>query len=721
MDDRTRVSRPDTVFHSESRTLPDDRLAGVRRLLGALRRRRYMAGAVFLIVFGAVALFTFTRTKLYTATAAMVVNSRELNIGEKDKEVLPVLPTSDSAADTEVEILRSAAVAAAAVKALDLIHHPLFAKALSSFPDAEKPAAASAILKAGLKITRPGEANVVSIAYVSPDPVLAKSVADEIGRQYLNVKAASRRSAVANVDKGLGSELDALRGRLEEAEADVARYKAANNLLSTDGVTLTETELSLYKQQDAAARATQAEEYARLRAAQAQLAHGSGGGDVGAALQSPVIQQLRAQRSLVTTRIADLESRYRAGHPDLVKARDQLADIDRDIAAEIHRQMSSLAANAHIAADRAANARATAAATSGTLATNNAATVKLNELQRKADGLKDTYQTLLTRRNSIRSQALVADEDARLFSPALLPLRPSSPNRPLMLMIGVVLGAMAAGVTLWFAEMFDRGLFGSRDVDARLGLPTLASLPDTATIARPDERDIAPIEFAGQRPFSLFAEALRAIRLTLLSRRHGNRTLCVGITSSRPGEGKTTLALALARAAALAGTRTLLVDADIRRPAVAPMLGIDPKLGIGDVLQGGAPLDAALVGDAATGLTILPARVQPGAPGDMFNRSRVDALIRACEERFDLVIFDAAPALIVAEALQLLGQLDHVVMAVQWRRTPWQTVFANLRRMRALGIEPLGVVLTRVDMKALARSGEAEADYSLETYAAFGG
>jgi uncharacterized protein involved in exopolysaccharide biosynthesis/Mrp family chromosome partitioning ATPase len=650
----------------------------------------------------------------------MVVNSRELNVAEKDKEVLPGLPTSDSAADTEVEILRSPAVAENAAKALNLVHHPLFAEPLAKLPDAAKSAAAATLLKSDLKVTRPGAANVVTIAYTSADPMLAKAVADEIGRQYLNVKESSRRSAVANVDTGLGSELDSLRGKLEQAEADVARYKAANNLLSSAGITFTETELSLYKQQDAAARATQAEENARLRTARAQLARGSNGDDVGAALQSPVIQQLRTQRSLITTRIADLQSRYRSDHPELIKARDQLADIDRDINAEIHRVVSNLDANARIAADRAANARATAAATNGTLAVNNAASVKLDELQRKADGLKDTYQTLLTRRNSIRSQALVADEDARLFSPALLPLNPSAPNRPLMLAIGVVLAAIAASAATWLIERLDRGLTSSHDVETRLGLPNIANLPDVRSIARRDERHIAPIDFAVERPMSLYPEALRAIRLTLLSgRRLGGRALRVGITSSRPHEGKTTLALSLARASALAGGRTLLVDADVRRPAVAPMFGVEPGPGLINVLQGNVSLDAALIRDPDTGLMILPTQSQAGITHDIFDRDRMDALARVCDEHFDLVIFDVAPSLIVAEALQLLRQLDDVILAVQWRRTPWQTAYANVRRMRALGIEPLGVVLTQVDMKALAKSGEAESDYSLETYESF--
>jgi succinoglycan biosynthesis transport protein ExoP len=469
-------------------------------------------------------------------------------------------------------------------------------------------------------------------------------------------------------------------------------------------VTLTEQELSLYKQQDATARAVQAQENARLRTARSQLARGSQGDDVGAALQSPVIQQLRTQRAETTARLAELQAKYQPGHPDLVKARDQVADIDQAIRAETRRVISNLDANARVAADSAANARATAYATSGTLAVNNAASVRLNELQRKADGLKESYQTLLGRRNSIRSQALVAGDDAQLFSPALLPLSPSSPNRPLMLAIGLVLAAIAAGALLWLLEALDRGIAGSRGVEAGLGLPNLALLPHVATIARADEAHIAPIDFAIQRPLSLYAEALRAIRLAVIGGHPNQHPIWVGVTS--------------ACADARAGSRVLLVDADLRRPAVARLMGLRPAAGLVELLEGRIALDAALIEDDASGLMILPIRQPRDIGGELFDQARFDRLISACRDRFDLVIVDAAPALVAADARQLLRLMDDVLMAVQWRKTPRPTAIAALRRLRAAGIEPLGAVLTQVDMKALARSGEAEADYALQTYGA---
>jgi len=708
-----------------------DRVDGFRRARAALRRRRMLAWVLFIGVLGIVLMLGLTRTKQYTATTNMVVNSRELTVAEKNKDVLPDLPTADNAADTEVEILRSPAVAMGTVKALNLAHNPWFAPKLVKLAPAERDTGAAAIVMASLKVDRPGQSNVVSIAYMAPDPLLAKAVADQVAQQYLAVKERSRRAAVANVNGGMSDEINRLRDQLQQAEDAVAQYRVKHNLFDTQGdstgqntqsSTFTQQELSTYKQQEAASRAALADAQARLAAAETQLHRGlNGGGDVGAALQSPVVQQLRNQRAQLATAYADMQARYQPDHPDLIKAKDQLDVLDRAINAEIERQISSLRANLQIARDQEANASRTVAMTSGALASDNTATVQLNELQRKADGLRDTYQTLLTRRNSIASQALVADEDARIVSPAVVPIKPTWPNKPLVLLIGLALAAIVTTASVWLAEAFDRKLVTSDDVERKLGLPHVANVPDVASLRRLGDPKIAAAEYVLKRPDSLYAESLRAIRLTLMRPARGNEMTTVGITSSRPGEGKTTLAISLARVSAMAGSRTLLVDADTRRPMVAKMLGVSPRNGLVELLRGTATLDDVLLRDEASGAMVLPC-VRPAGSStsqDLFDGGRLQALLASLQGRFDLVIFDSAPAMAVADARLLMRQLDQVLLAVRWNDTPRQTAAAALKRMRALDIEPLGAVTTRVNMRALAAYGHGDIDRDHATYGAY--
>ncbi len=240
------------------------------------------------------------------------------------------------------------------------------------------------------------------------------------------------------------------RAEVIEGETAVEQYRSANGLMSASGATLTEQEISGYNTQLATVRAQQAEDEARLSTARAQLADGSTGDDVGEALQSTVVQQLRTRRAEVSGRVADLTSRYGARHPDRQRAEGELADIDAQIQAEIVRIVSNLEARVQVARQRTASMQASLGGARRTLALNNSAGVRLNELERNAEASRTLYQALLDRYKQTTSQAGLATSDARIVSRATVPVDPTSPDIGVNLMLGLILalGAGAAGVAL---------------------------------------------------------------------------------------------------------------------------------------------------------------------------------------------------------------------------------------------------------------------------------
>ena len=700
-------------------TMPRQRIDGLRKVIAVFRRRWLVFTAIFLFVVGATAFFTWRQTPLFTATANLVVNSRLLNVSSKDQDIIPTLPTQDGAVDTEIQILRSREVLERTVRSLDLVNKGEFVAALAAVPQANRIGAAAAIMKDNLAVVRPGVTNVVTISYTSPYPSIAKDVADEVGKQYLQVKTDTRLGVAETADEGLSRQLETLRGQVQKAEQDVAQYKAANNLLSSEGVTLTEQEISIYKQQVASARATLAEERARLNTARAQLRRGSKGDDVGEALNSQVIEQLRNQRSQISTKLAELRARYRPEHPDVIKAQRQLDDIDGDIEAEIRRVISNLEARTEVASQRASAASGTASSATGALASNNAATVRLNELERRAEAYRSNYAAMLERQNAISTQATIADEDARIFSPASEPRFPSSPNKPINLVIGGLLGLVLASLTLWLLHLFDRGIITSSDAEARLGLPHLANIPSINSIARGADRQIPAENFVVERPLSLYAESLRGLRLSLIQSNTGRPIKLIGITSSCPGEGKSTLALSLARTAALAGDRALLIDGDIRRPSIARMLGFAPENGFIDVLSGKVSFEETAVKDPLTDLIVLATPVRAFSPKEIFRGEAMDMLFDRLRKQFDIIIVDTAPALAASDTRAMLEHLDKVAMAVRWKKTLLPLIKAALQKMRPLHIMPAGVVLTQVNMKAVAAYGYGDVDFNYRSYEAY--
>jgi len=686
-----------------------------RHIFSVLRRRWMIFAAVFIFVVAGVTIFTLRQTPLYTATANLVVNSRVLNVADKSNEVVPGPGSSDEAVPTEIEIMRSDAVAKRTATVLYAKRLPGFAQSIEGKSPSEAKDAITRSIKSHLDVTRSGTSNVVNVQFESPDPETARETADEIARQYLATKFSTRKNAADVAGGGLGSEIARLGEEVEQAEAQVSRYKQDNNLLSTQGVTLTEQELSTYKQQEASARATLAEEQARLNTARAQLASGSSGDDVGEALGSGVISGLRAQRAQQSARLAQLLSRYKSDYPEVVQAQSQLDDIDREIRTEILRVMSNLQARVQVASDRAGAASSIVAGATTTLKRNGASGVQLNELERKAAALNSNYTAMLGRQSAIATQTLITDEDARIFSPATLPLSPSHPNKPMNIIVGIILGFVLACIVVWLLQIFDRGIINSVEVESRLGLQHLANIPSVASIARRDERQLSPQEFVTRRPMSMMTEALRSLRLLVSE---GSPTV-VGITSSRPNEGKSTLAISLARIAVMSGVRTLLIDGDIRKPSVANMLGLKPEFGLTDVLSQDATFEQALIIDDATGLAVLPTLVRRYTPDTILSGPAMANLLADARKVFGLIIIDTAPALATVDARILLQQADHVVMAVQWNRTLIPVIQSALKKMSALNIEPDGVVLTQVNMKALATYGRGDIDYNYRDYASY--
>lgn len=691
----------------------------LRGAIAVVRRRWFIFALVFLTVLSGVAVYTLNKTPQFTAVATLQVNARQINTApSKETDVLPQTSDEDRAVSAEAQVLQSDEVAGRVVHAIGA-RKPGFAAALTGLPPRYAPAAILDTVESRLRVDRPGGTNILSLAFTAPDPVIAADVANEYARQYLASKVDVRLGAARTADEGLRRELERMRGEVERTEGAVADYRRAHNLLSADGVTLTERDQSLFKQQAAAADTQLAEERARLNTARAQLRQGSKGDDVGEALGSPVIGSLRAQRALASAKLAQLEARYQSDYPQVIDAKREVADIDIAIRAEIGRVVSNLEARVSVAEQRAGVASGIAGRSKGELAVNAGAAVRLNELERRAEALRTNYAGMLQRQTAVASQAVVADVDARLLSPARVPTRPSFPNKKISLVLGTLLALLLGAAAVAAMQLLDRRMVASREVEQRLGLPHLVNVPTLASITKPSERKTTPVDFVVDRPFSVMAESMRSLLLVIEKGTSHRAGRYVGITSAQPGEGKSTIAACLARVAAVGGRRTLLIDGDVRRPRVAAIFGLQPKLGLLDVLAGTVPLKEALVKDERSGLWLLPALTQSFDHARINSEAAFRELMRQIENVFDLVVIDVAPALAAVESRLLMNYVDQAIMVVRWRHTPASVVRAALKRLQSIGVQPAGVVMSQVDMRAIAAYAVEDVDHAYRKWGSY--
>lgn len=702
--------------------IPTDRIAAaennelldIRAIGRAVRRRKwsiFIASAVAILLTAVVYFLTDPR---YVATASMVVERQPEEVVPVETDT-PVLATDSPTVDTAVQILQSPFIAGRVVDSLKLVDQPEFnpelleARAQSRVTVAQRNAArerAIRILGGALDVTREGISYAIGVQYASANPQTAAAISNEIINQYLATsiegEARTTRRSVALLE----ARLDELRGEVLTAEAEVARYRASQGLFAASNASsITQQELSVLNTQLAEAKALEAAANARLSTARSQTSRGLSGDTLGEALNSEVIAGLRNQRAQLSAQVADVGSRYGPLHPNYIKTRDQLTDIDQQISAEVGRVVASLASEARVAQGRTGSIASSLGGLEGRLATDTTASVRLSELERNAQSARELYQSLLDEYKKAVTRQGTEDSGAKAISRASIPVLPASPSPLLFIAIALVAAGIASALALMAMELFERGLRTSDAVEKKLNVRAIGSIPELGTLTEAHGAQSWPPDFLLEHPHSRFAETFRVLRTSLLfgSGNRGLKILC--ITSALPDEGKSSAAISLARSAAQAGIATIVVDCDSRSREASVSVGARADFGLSDVLQGKCSPEQAIYYEEKSGVSYLVQKAENRSLPDLMAVDKMDALLAQLRNRFALIILDTAPVLPVAEARGIAALADAVLVLVRWKKTPVKAAEIALRELDAVGAHVVGVALSRVDVVRQSRNG----------------
>jgi succinoglycan biosynthesis transport protein ExoP len=693
---------------------------------------------IFFLVAGAIMLatvaITFLQPRRYTATATLVIAPRSPEIG-LDRTTPLSDPATDSGVDTQVENLKSRTLVGAVVDRLGfaepqgydaLTHEPRLLDLIPGLGGQSEVASTTAArremaierLIQGLDIHRTAQTFAITLSFTHQNRKLAADIVNSFANQFVGQSVAIKREGASSADALLRGQLAHARDEVEAADNALGRYKVAHNLMSVQGSTIAEQQLSSLDEQVATARAGEAEATARLDTARQQLAHGSSGDDLGEALGSPVIQQLRSQRAVLSGQVADLSGRYGKNYPQLAAGQRQLHDIDLQIQGEINRTIANLEAQREVASRRTGSLSGSANSARSAVVNNNIASVQLGGLQLRADTARTNYAQLLARVNEISAQVATTQADARVSSLAPLPAKPSSPNVPINLLVGALLAISAGVAAVFLRQGTDQGISTLEDVEGRLHLPYLAGLPTLSSAVRHSSGS-DPVAALLDHRESAYAEGYRNLAASVMDAADAGIIKTIALTSALPNEGKTTAAIGLARILAMNGKNVVLVDADMRRPSIADALGIRPLIGLQHVLDGEATITDALVIDEASGAAILPMLRSGKVSSVSLGNGAFDRLLAELKDRFDVVILDASPVLPVVDGRLVAKKADATVLLVRWRKTPDAAVEMAVHMLKSLGVTMTGVALTRIDLNALARSGYGDPAQFLSSYSAY--
>ncbi len=295
-----------------------------------------------------------------------------------------------------------------------------------------------------------------------------------------------------------------------------------------------------------------------------------------------------------------------------------------------------------------------------------------------------------------------------MISRAALPDEPTYPRRKLIFGVALVSALLAGSLAVFGLEGLDNTFRSSEQIEDLVGLPTLGLVP---AIVGLDKRNGSPQDYVLDNPNSPFGEALRSLRTAMLLTSMGSPPKTILVTSSIPSEGKTSIAMCLARIHARSGRRTLIIDCDVRRPRLHELTGVANQSGLSDVLLQHRELNEVVLLDERSGAYFVTAGGPVPDPAALLASERMRRLLKEVASRFDLVIIDSPPVLSVSDARVLSQMTDKTVFLVHWGSTRRHDVMMGVKQLIEAGADVAGLVLSRVNVRKHARYGYRDSGY----------
>lgn len=699
----------------------DDDFIDLGRLLRAVLRYKWgILGLAFAITLFA-GLVVFSMQPVYSASTSIVLEPQQGNVVNVE-QVYSVDTLDYNYSQTQYEILKSRNLAERVVRRLQLHKHPAYLpkekpekswysidlNSLLPAREQEPPIqltqeekdelaiqGITAAIAGGLKVSPVEYSYVVYLSYESTDRQLAAQIVNTIAEEFISGNLETRLSGTLQATGWLDTRLGDLKAKLRQSELALQEFRDQEGLVDIEGVTgVGGSELQMLSQRLEDARKARIE--AQNIKEDVQGISGASTEElmtIPAVLQHQLIRDLKRDQSAAERKAAELGKRYGPLHPKMIAAQSDLKGANDDLATEVRKVVSGISREYEVALRNEQQLQANWEARKSEMQEFNRVEFQLQELQREVETNNKLYDIFFTRIKSVSETGGFERPHARIVDRALVPSFPVKPNKKLSVTLAFILGIMLGCGIAILLDILDNTIKSPDDVQDKLRSPLLGTLPKLKLDKNGE------FEQFWQNPRSHYAEAIRTIRTGVVLSGLDSPAKIIVVTSTVPGEGKSTVALNLGTALAQM-ENTLVIGADLRRPSLAKKCGLAPNhSGLSHFVSGTAKLDDCIEKVEALGIYVMPAGIIPPNPLEMISSKRFVEALEFLRGRFDRIVIDSAPVQAVSDALILASNADSVIFVVKadsTSATQAQKCIASIVGSN----EPLtGIVLNQFDAK----------------------
>ena len=682
-----------------------------------LRKHQWLILAFLLTVVTIVSIATFRMPPVYIATARIEIDRENSNILPfQGTDPYDMFVDSENYIETQSKILQSETLGMQTIRTVGLAGRPEFGGSPSetlasgSLANQKRPPELGAFL-GSLGVKRVPNSRLLDVSFESTDPQLASRVVNAHIENFIEQNFRSRYEATTQASSWLANQLNELKIKVEKSEDARIAYERQNQIWTIDE----KQNITTQRLSDLNKELTDAQSERMKKEAVYQMAKSGSLEAIPASRDNTVLQSLLQKRNELDAQYAEALSQYGPNFPRVQRLQAQMKELDQLIEREKKNIVNQIESDFRSSRQRELLFLEALDKQKGEANQMAERLVQYNILKREAETNKQLYEGLLTKLKEASIASGLRSSNIRVVDPAMMPATPARPSKSRNIGLALLVGLVGGIGLALLREYMDNTVKTPDDIETLSRLPSLAVVPAFTTM-NGNGRKPRLLKSSGKNgregrvelvshhlPKSQMSEAFRALRTSLLLSQAEHPPQVILVTSALPREGKTTAAANLAVTLAQLGDRTVLVDADLRKPGVgrALSLGDGKYAGLSSYLAGVSSLELVTIPHPAIeNLAAIPTGPLPPNPADLLSSHKLTEAIAELRKKFKFIVMDSPPVMAATDAVIVSAQADGVLLVVRSGETPKEAFTRTRDLLTSVKCHLLGVILNAVDSSA---------------------